>query len=219
MDGKTTQAIEEYVDSERGRLGDGEKQRCVLGLYRRLARGEPVTDAALARDLGESEDRVGEILALLPLSWIECDGEGLITGVCGLGLTETRHRLAAGRRTLFAWCAFDCLFLPEILDQELTVSSSCPVTGAEVALAVAPEGVIEARPHGTVMSFVTPGIGERRHDLRQVFCRHINFFASDEAAEKRQGGDNSLILDLVAAHALARRRNRAVFSEVIVAAP
>ena len=75
MDGKTTQAIEEYVDSERGRLGDGEKQRCVLGLYRRLARGEPVTDAALARDLGESEDRVGEILALLPLSWIECDGD------------------------------------------------------------------------------------------------------------------------------------------------
>jgi len=96
MDGETTQAIEEYVDSERGRLGGAEEQRCVLGLYRRLARGEPVTDAALARDLGESGDRVGEILALLPSSWIERDGEGLITGVCGLGLNGDAPPVGGG---------------------------------------------------------------------------------------------------------------------------
>ena len=218
MDGETNQAIEEYVDSERGRWGGDEEQRCVLGLYRRLAGGEPVTTAALARDLGEPEGRVGEILALLPSSWIERDGEGLIAGVCGLGLAATRHRLTAGGRTLFAWCAFDCLFLPELLDQELGVASTCPVTGAEIALTVTPKGVVEAQPQSTVMSFVTPGIAARRRELRQVFCRHINFFASDEAAATRDGGDGSLILDLAAAHALARRRNRAVFSEVMVAA-
>ena len=159
-----------------------------------------------------------EVLEALPPSWIERDGAGRITGFCGLGLAATRHRLTAGGGTLFAWCAFDCLFLPEILGQELGVASTCPATGTEVALAVSPEGIARARPEGTVMSFVTPDIGARRRDLRQVFCRHINFFASAEAAASRQGGDNSLVLDLTDAHALARRRNHAVFAEVNLAA-
>ena len=88
-----------------------------------------------------------------------------------------------------------------------------------MALSVAPEGVAWARPEGMVMSFVTPGIGARRRDLRQVFCRHINFFASDEAAGAWRGDTpEALILSLDEAHALARRRNQAVFGEVTLAA-
>lgn len=214
MDGATNQAIEDYVGSERGRFGGAREQRVVLGLYRLLARGEPVSAANLARQVGVSEMGVEEVLGALPPSWIERGG-GAISGFCGLGLAATRHRLTAGGATLYAWCAFDCLFLPEILDRELGVESKCPETGTEVTLAVSPEGIARARPEGAVMSFVTPDIGARRRDLRRVFCRHINFFASDQAAASRQGGGNSLVLDLAEAHALGRRRNAAVFGAVL----
>lgn len=216
MNDRTKRAIEAYVRSERGRFGDDAACRAVLRLYRLLAQGAPVTPAMLARDMGASENHMENVLAALPPSWIERDGAGRIAGFCGLGLTETRHRLAAGRHTLFAWCAFDCLFLPELLGHELQVASRCPATGTEVALAVAPQGVTEASPEGTVMSFVTPGIGERRHDLRQVFCRHINFFASDEAAAAwRRDEPETLVLSLDDAHALGRRRNAAALAGVL----
>ena len=41
------------------------------------------------------------------------------------------HRFEVAGRTLYTWCAWDSLFLPQILGQEAEVESTCPLTAAE----------------------------------------------------------------------------------------
>lgn len=40
---------------------------------------------------------------------------GRIIGFLGLSLTETPHRLEVGDATLYAWCAWDALFLSRLI--------------------------------------------------------------------------------------------------------
>lgn len=72
------------------------------------------------------------------------DHDGAVVAFSGLSLRPTKHRLAVAGRQLFTWCAWDTLFLPELLDQPAEVGSTCPVTGAPVRLRVDDGGIIDA---------------------------------------------------------------------------
>lgn len=193
-------------------------QRISVAIYRLLARGEPVTRAVLAAHLATSSAAVDDTLAGFPPSTIARDESGRIIGFVGLGLTPTGHRFALeDGRVLYTWCAFDALFLPEILGAPARLTTRCPATGAEIQIALTPAGLAGATPTDPVMSMVTPDAAACCDDLRGAFCRHVSLFRDGEAfaAWARRGGEVGC-LSLPEAIALARRRNAARYGDIVL---
>ncbi len=174
-----------------------------LGLVRLLSAGQAVSPAALARAVDRGEREVAERLDDWPN--IERDQRPGIVGFSGLSLRATAHRFRVGDRKLYAWCAWDTLFLPALLDETARVSSKCPVTGADVELVVSPRGVQSTSPRELHVTF--PALaGLDPGDIRGSFCCHVVFLAGAEAARRWEATHAAgLALDVDAAYELGRR--------------
>jgi alkylmercury lyase len=185
---------------------DGEQQRAAVSLYRLLAEGEPVATEAFAERAALPLARVRDLLDRWP--GVYRDQDGSVIGFWGLTIREMPHRLQTDGRTLYAWCAWDTLFLPEILGRRARVTSTCPTTGDTVSLEVDAGGVVGVTPNSAVLSFLRPD-GPFDGDVIRSFCHFVHFFASPEAAARwieRQPDTFALSLD--DGVELARRRNR-----------
>lgn len=155
-------------------------QRLSLAIYRELARGAPVRLPALSRQLGiDAADASRRVQ-----SWpgVYYDGEQGIVGYWGLTVARTQHRLRIGGRELFAWCAWDTLFLPEVLGEPIEVTSGCWATGAAVRLTVGRKAVESAEPPALAVSFLVPDEKAVRADVITSFCHYVHFFSSDDSA-------------------------------------
>jgi alkylmercury lyase len=185
-----------------------------LALLRTLAKGEPVSEQALAAASGASEPTIRDALESWPGAFRDEDGR--VVGFMGLSVTEFgEHRIELGGRTLTAWCAWDTLFLPELLGGPARVLSRCPVTDEQISLTIGPDGPTNVQPAGTVLSFLTP---ERPFDADVVrsFCHFVNFFASEQAAAEwtaKHAGTFTLTLEQ--GFHLGRRTNHATFGSAL----
>lgn len=177
----------------------------LLALYRGIA------GASGARSLPTPHPEI-------PEAWLERNAKNEILGVGGLSRWPTPHEIGSGRRTLYAWCAFDCMFLPGVLGIPLEIRSACPVSGAEIFLRVSTETVERVSPPNTVISFVTPDAAVAQRDLRRVFCRHVRFYQSAGAAASKQSAGITLLTPRLA-HRLGAIRNRTVFGDILGSDP
>lgn len=161
---------------------DSDEQRLVVGLYRALATGEPVSPFALAERLGVPADLVNTSLDSWPGVYRNSDGE--VIGFWGLALSGMPHDLTVGEATINAWCALDPLLIVPLLEMgEANVRSSDPVTGEEVTLTITRDGVTDVRPESAVVSILEPE-GEFDHDVVARFCHYVWFFASSESGKQ-----------------------------------
>ena len=160
---------------------DDTDQRLSIALYRELAQGVPVAPSALAAKSGFAADDVAARIARWPA--VHYDVEHRITAYWGLTLKPTAHRLDAGGRNLFTWCAWDTLFVPALLGQVCRVSSTCRASGEPVTLTVSPAAVESAAPPASVVSFLLPDVEALRANIIESFCRFVAFYASPEAAQ------------------------------------
>ena len=159
------------------KLDQGE-QRVALAALRLLGGGRPFAD----RELAERTDRPLDDVAGQLDSWmVQRDQQERVVALAGLTLEPTRHSLEVDGRTLYAWCALDTLFLPELLGRPARVRSTCPETGETISLAVGVEGVRDLEPPGAVMTLHDVA-GFDLQDVVETFCCYVNFFASEEAA-------------------------------------
>ena len=173
--------------------------RAVLTL---LAEGIPVPKSAVARALGCPERDVMDLLAQIPS--LEFDDAGDIVGA-GLSLRPTVHLFEVGGRRLYTWCALDTLIFPAILGRTARVTSPCAATGASVRLLVSAEGIDELEPTSAVVSL---HLFEGR-DVRNAFCRDVNFFVSqNSAAGWLHTHPGAWVLPVAQAHSLARELAR-----------
>ena len=214
---KLPEGLADFVQDDRlfHRAGAA-AQRVQIALYRLIAAGLPVDRDGLALAVGRDPVEVADMLAAIPASNFLYDSGGKIVGFRGLGQVPTRHHLGFAGKRLYAWCAFDCLFLAGLLGGDLEVASTCPVSGTEIRLTVTPGGVTAAAPEATLLSFVTPEAARMRAELREVFCCHVNFFAGPDAAEIwRASHPDAAILTLDQGFELARLRNQAGFGAVL----
>ena len=211
------EGLAEFVQDDRlFHRAEAAGQRVQLALYRLIAAGLPVDRDGLALAVGHDPVEVADMLAAIPASNFLYDSGGKIVGFRGLGQVPTRHHLGFAGKRLYAWCAFDCLFLAELLGGDLEVASTCPASGREIRLTVAPGGVTAAAPEATLLSFVTPEAARMRAELREVFCCHVNFFAGPDAAETwRATHPDAAILTLDQGFELARLRNQAGYGAVL----
>lgn len=159
-------------------LSPGE-QRIALATYYLLGEGQPVSDEAVAAQLGLP---LAEVTAYLDRPTRQRDDRGRLVGFGGLTLKPTTHSLQLGGRSLYAWCALDALFLPEILGRPARIRSTCPQTGETVTLRVDATGTHDLAPAGAAISLVGPE-GFDAGDVIATFCCYVHFFASEQAAQ------------------------------------
>jgi len=193
------------------------EQRVSLQLYRLLAEGEPVPRGALAQRLGMSLEAVSGILDCWP--GIFTDSRQRIVGYWGLALrtaSASHHQLTIRGQRLWAWCAWDTLFLPQLLGHTTEIESASPDRGTIVRLSVSPERVERIDPVGARMSFLLPDTAAVQKDVVSSFCHFIHFFASRQAGETWVARHpETFLLSIEEAHALARRKNDMQYGEVL----
>jgi len=161
---------------------DEATRRIALTTYRRLAEGTPAPIGDIAERSGEGVEFAEQLLGSWP--GVFRDDRGDVVGFWGLTIGELvpTHAIEVEGRRLFAWCAWDTLFLPGILGSEARVESACPVTKETISLLVRPDGVAETSHPLAVVSFLLPST-EFDADVIQSFCHFVHFFASREAGE------------------------------------
>jgi alkylmercury lyase len=196
------------------------EQRMALALYRQLMRGEPVRHEQLATVLDLPIREVVDALERPALRWLVFyDDEQRVVGFGGLAVVEMPHRFTIQGRTLYTWCAWDGLFLPEILSEVAEIESTCPLTKQPIRLTVGPDGVRAVEPQDTVVSFLLPDPREFEQTTMETirgFCHHVYFLASPEAGERWTAQhEGTFVLTLDEAVALARMNNAARFDKVL----
>jgi alkylmercury lyase len=187
-----------------------------LALYRLLARGAPVRREQLAAALNRPASEVWETLKTWP-SFIQWDDEQRVVGFGGLTLDPTQHRLVVNGVPLYGWCAWDTLFIPEILGADADVESSCPETGTAISLTVSLRGIDRAEPGGVVLSFPEdPNLEAMIEDVRAAFCRQVHFLSSRRAAAAwTERNEGTTLLTLEEAFALGVRKNQLQFGDLL----
>jgi alkylmercury lyase len=181
---------------------DDREQRAQLALYRQLAEGAPVAPPEFA---GFLERWHG----------VHTDDDGNVIAFQGLSIVEAPHRLRVNGRRLYAWCAWDTLFLPELLAQPVEIESICPTTGERISLAVDVHGPTSVSPPGAVLTFRRPGaaFGD---DVIETFCRFVHFFASREAAEPWIAGHpGTFAISIPEGFEIGRHTNAAQFGAAL----
>jgi alkylmercury lyase len=158
---------------------DDQQQRIAIALYRLLADGQPVSREQLAQRTGALPGDVERVVDEQPGVYLDDHARGV--GFWGLALDGMPHRMTVRGHAVRGWCAWDTLFLPDLLGETATVASTCPTTAETVELVVTPEGVREVSPAGAVLSF----LGREQPldaDTIKTFCHYVHFFASRQAA-------------------------------------
>ncbi|HWP48513.1 MAG TPA: alkylmercury lyase MerB [Candidatus Limnocylindrales bacterium] len=209
--------LEEIVALIRNSLPklSAEEQKVFVQIYRLLAVGQPVPHDKKPQTLHVSNDVVNDILS----RWwgIYYDEKDRIIGFWGLTLKPMSHRFEVNGHTLYTWCAWDSLFIPEIIQKTARVESTCPVTGAKIRLTVTPKDVKQLDPAGAVMSFITPEAAKIRENVIANFCHYVYFFSSAEAGttwiSKTPG---TFLLSIDEAYYLGRKKNEFQFKEALV---
>lgn len=114
-----------------------------------LANGHPVTAAMLADASGISFDDATAFIDNAARAGVEVE-DGAVIGAA-LTLRPTQHRFRVRGTDLYTWCGFDAMFLPIMLNEWAHVRSTCPATGAEIHLTVAPDGAVTSADPPTVV--------------------------------------------------------------------
>jgi alkylmercury lyase len=193
---------------------DADEQRITVEVYRLLADGEPVSVAELARAIDVPSARVEDALASWP--GVYRDQEGRVIGFWGLAISplDPEYRVEIDGKTVYAWCAWDNLFIPAILGKTARVGATCPVTGQPVSLVVDPAGVREVMPAGAVVSIVIPE-GPFGYDVIESFCHRVFFFASEDVGSTWvTEHEGTTLLSVEQAFELGRRHVRRIAPDV-----
>jgi alkylmercury lyase len=193
---------------------DATGQRIGLTLLRLLALGDPVSPATVAERGALPESRVAAELQRWP--GVFRDEHGDVIGYAGLTVREMgQHRIHMEGRALSTWCAYDTLFLPELLGQTVGVTSGSPASAQEISLTVGADGVRDLQPEEAVVSFLIPDTAFDDNVI-QSFCHYVHFFGSEQdAAAWTSAHDETFTISVEDAFEVGRRVNRARFGQAL----
>ncbi len=124
-------------------------------IWKEVAKGKPVTQSQVDKiiaELGVPKGKANEFLKKMA----ERDEKGNIVGILGLTQgTQWAHHFKVNGAELRTWCAWDTLFMAQVLGQTAQVVSESPVSQKQVTLTVGPNKVEKYEPKTTVVSIVT----------------------------------------------------------------
>lgn len=145
-----------------------------------LSEGRPLSAKRLAEVWDMSQDQVRVILEQASSTGkAQLDGEGnLVGGV--LSLVPTTHKVRLNDNDLYAWCAYDAIYIPGVIGMKAQIESTDPVNGETIRMTITPHGVNDLNPEGSVVSVVSPDVGGVGPDSPR--CSQMLFFTSRESA-------------------------------------
>lgn len=154
--------------------------RIALAIYRLLARKDRATIEGIAAEASVPGDKVATQLDTWPA--VYRDEDGAVIGFWGLTAHPMPHRFTVAGRERFTWCAWDALFIPELVGETAEVQSTTPVDGRDVRLTVSPKGATPPDPAALPLhvSFLVPEADEWEADVIASFCHHVFFLYEDE---------------------------------------
>lgn len=154
-----------------------EESRLALAVYQGIADEGLIGPDKLASISGQTTEEIDTYLNKIP--GVFRDDHKNVIGFWGLTAAPvSHHQLIADGKTLYAWCAWDTLFLPALLDQAFTVTSKCQQTDATIELLVSPKEILKASSQDIVLSMLAPDESEFEQDVVASFCHLIHFFES-----------------------------------------
>ena len=186
-----------------------DNSRLLIKTLRTLAHGKPVTKAEMVQISKELEipfEQADEFLRGVT----ERDSDDDIIGLIGLSLNQDwAHRFDVNGISLRTWCAWDTLFLTQIIGEETMVESESPQSGTTVRIRLNKNGVEGSVPESAVITIVN--IDPDVHDVSSMeaiwgnFCHQVYFFPSrDEADEWASEKNNIEVLAVDEAFELGR---------------
>ena len=208
----TPTAIASELAAATPRLSERE-QHLFLALYRLLAAGQPVDSSALAESARLPVDAVRAALERLP--GVYTDDRQRVIGFWGLSIGPMPHQMIINGQTIYAWCAWDTLFLPELLASTAEIQSRCPTTGRRITLTVEGTQVTSRDPAETVLSFLHRDQPFDAETIR-TFCHYVHFFVNpDAAADWTAHREGTFTLSLAHGSEVAKLTNRARFPTIL----
>ena len=134
-----------------------------------------------------------------------------MVGFGGLAAAPMHHRFEVNGRTLWTWCAWDSLFIPEILGCPARVTSPDPENRELVRLSVTPDWIESVEPSDAVISFTrldSEAFGPSAANIMASFCHYIFFFISRASGERWTAKHpGTFLCTLDEAFVLAKRLN------------
>jgi hypothetical protein len=198
--------------ARRSRLSYSERALYFWILRRFAERGRPTRE-----ELGRQADQLGLELepALATLrreDLVHLGGEGEIAVAYPFSGIPTAHRVRfPDGQQVFAMCAIDALGIAPMLDQPIEITSRDPLSDERFHAHLTPDGSASWQP---ATAAVVAGVNDRHADSCSGCCPVLNFFASNENAERwlnehpQVHGEVITIEDAIAA-------GRAIFAEVL----
>ncbi len=193
---------------------DRADQKLSLKLYQLLADGEAVDPLHLAQAINMPIAEVRQTLNQWP--GVYYDENDRIIGFWGLTIKETRHRFEVNGKTLYTWCAWDTLFIPELLDATAHVTSTCAATNEPIRLTVSPTAAEARGPSDIAVSFLIPDKTKFQENLTASFCHFVYFFRDREVGKQwvaKHAG--TFLLSLEEALKVGRKMNAAQYRDVL----
>lgn len=172
IDAGLAEAEPELTDSE---------QRLAVSIYRLLAAEQPVTVQAAAATTGMAAAEIQHALRSWPSVYF--DHEDRVIGFWGLALQAMPHHLRIAGVDLFAWCAWDPLFLA-LMVGTIDVTTNDPVTGDTITYQIGPDATIADLSHPrSMLSFLRRDQPWDDH-VMATFCHFIRHFAGPDSARR-----------------------------------
>ncbi len=193
---------------------DSADQKLTLKLYQLLADGEAVDPLRLAQAINIPISEVRQTLNQWP--GVYYDENNHIIGFWGLTIKETRHRFEVNGKTLYTWCAWDALFIPELLDATAHVTSTCATTNEPIGLTVSPTAAESRGLSDIVVSFLIPDKTKFQENLTASFCHFVYFFRDREVGKQwvaKHAG--TFLLSLAEAFTIGRKMNAARYRDAL----
>lgn len=206
-------ALDAAIDAATPDLGH-EEQRLAIAVFRLLATGQPQGAGALASSVGLPEEWVDRTLRSWPT--VFRDDHDQVIGFAGLTVAElSPHRIRHDGVDLYAWCAWDPMFLARIVG-DLEVATRDPVTGESITYRIARDGTISDASHPeAVLSFLRPG-QRWDGDVIASFCHFVLHFTGPESAGRWTAEHpGTFIISLDDALELARRQTARTFGNAL----
>ena len=188
------------------------QSKLLIGVWRAVAEGSPVTPERIAAIAAESGMKAEEATEFL--GWMsEKDDAGNILGTMGLTQTDwSSIKFRVEGHELHAWCALDTFFLPLMLDKTAEIEVPA-ASGPSVKLRIGPERAEAVEPKGATMTTVVPTLTETGgvesvEGIWNIFCQHSLYFPSREEAEGYAAQHQDLeirVLSIEDAYEVAKR--------------
>ncbi len=213
-------SVEEMIDllpTEFKNLTDDQKS-ISLSIYHLMKSGNPVRFADLAAYTDIDQNEVEATVKNWPGVFI--DDQNQIIGYWGLSVKNFGHKIIVGKQPLYAWCAWDALFLPQVLGEETKVITEDANSGEKLELVIDKNGNLLSYPEGMTMSLLLPDSEKTNEeickDVVSNFCHFILFF-KDEASGQDFVSKNpqTVLLSMEKAIELSKYKNKLQYGDLL----